>query len=141
MNSRKEVPIDEHEWEVQERGLRAARYGVAAGTDPAAESYRRVAAALDSAPRSEPPGDFAAGMVMQIAQQNAGIERVLFRGLVLALAASAVIVTALYGEQLLQAVQANSTDGALQWIAAGLGCMAMSWMAGQLRRTADLVDG
>lgn len=140
MNSTRETRIDEHEWESQERGLRAVRNGVATAMDPLAESYRHVAAALDSAPRSEPPGDFAADMVMQIARQSTGIERMLFRGLVLALAASALIVTALYGEQLLQTVQASSTYGALQWIAAGSGCVALSWMASQLRRSAHLVD-
>lgn len=139
MNSRKEGQVDEREWEMQERGLRAMRDGGTARNDPAAESYRRVAAALDCAPRSEPPRDFASEMAMQIARQNAGIERALFRGLFLLLAVSALIVTALYGGQWWQAMQATLTDGALQWILAGAGCMALSWMIGQLRRSTELM--
>jgi len=139
MNSRKEGQVDEHEWEMQERGLRAIRDPEAGGMDPAADSYRRVAAALNCAPRSEPPRDFAAEMAMQIDQQNAGIEQALFRGLFLGLAVSAIVVTALYGGRWWQAMQATPTDGALQWVAAVAGCVALSWVIGQLRRSAELM--
>ena len=135
MNSRK----DEHEWELQERAMRAARDHRAPTTDPAAENYRRVAVALCSAPRNEPPTDFASEMARQIARQNSGIERALFRGLFLTLAASSVVVTALYGGQWWQAVQGISNDGALQWVLAGTGCVALSWMISRLRQPTLLV--
>ena len=131
MNSRKEDQFDEHEWEMQERGLRAMRDPEAGGTDPAAESYRRVADALNCAPRSEPPRDFAAEMAMQIARQNAGMEPTLVCGLFLVLAVSAIVAIALYGGQWCQAMLATSTDGALQWVVAGAGCVALSWMVGR----------
>lgn len=139
MNIRKDTPVDEHEWEVQERAMRAARDQRIISTDPAAESYRRVAVALDSAPRSEPPTDFASTMARQIAQQNSGIERALFRGLFLAFAASSVVVTALYAGQWWQTVQGIPNDGALQWALVGTGCVAFSWMIDRLRPRNKLV--
>ena len=139
MNSSKDTPVDEHEWELQERAMRAARDHQAPTTYSAAESYRRVAVALSSAPRSEPPADFASAMALQIAQQDSGIERLLFRGLILTLAASSVVVTALYSGQWWQAVQGISNDGALQWVLAGTGCVALSWVISQLRQSDPLV--
>ena len=140
MNSSKDTPLDEHEWEVQERAMRAAHDQREPDSDPAAESYRRVADALRSSPHGQPPADFASAMARHIAQQNAGIERVLFRGLFLTLAASSVIVTALYGGRWWQVLQGVSGDGAPQWVLAGTGCIALSWMINQLRQ-ADLLAG
>lgn len=141
MNSSKDTPVDEHEWELQERAMRAAREHRAPTTYAAAESYRRVAVALSSAPRSEPPAGFAYAMARQIAQQNSGFERALFRGLFLTLAASSVVVTALYGGQWWHAVQGISHDGAGQWVLAGTGCVVLSWMISRLRQPARFVGG
>lgn len=141
MSNTDQSRIDEHEWDLQERGLRAARNAGAPEADSATESYRRVAAALACMHGSEPPPDFTSAVMMQIARQNAGIERALFRGLSVVLAASALVATALYGEQWLQAVQATSTDGPLQWVWAGTGCVVLSWMIGQLRRPEEPVVG
>lgn len=136
MSSKKEPPpVDEREWESQERGMRAARDDGADTVDAVAKSYRRVAMALSSAPRCEPPPDFATAVVAQIANRDAGVERVLFRGLVLALTAASVIVTALYAGRWWQALQEGMLEvGALQWVVAGMGCVALSWMMGQLQQ-------
>ncbi|MEG3191239.1 hypothetical protein [Lysobacter sp. D1-1-M9] len=134
MNGKQAPPIDDHEWETQERGMRAARGPGKDPMDPAAESYRRVALAVIRAPRREPPADFVAGVVEQVARREAGIERALFRGLLLVLAAASVIVTALYGGQWWRAVQQASAGGALPWIMAGTGCVTLSWMIGQLHQ-------
>ena len=138
MSTSKDTPVDEYEWELQERAMQAARDHRGPTTCPAAESYRRVAVALSSA-RSEPPAGFASAMARQIAQQNPGIERALFCGLFLALAASSVVVTALYGGQWWQAVQGISHGGAGQWVLAGTGCMIFSWMISRLRQPARFV--
>lgn len=137
MNSKKEPLVDDREWETQERGMRTARDRETGAMDPSAESYRRVAMALSNAPRCEPPADFASSIVEQIALRDAGIDRALFRSLFLVLAASSVIVTALYGGQWWQAMQEMLTGGALQWVLPGTGCVALSWMISQLRPLAD----
>lgn len=134
MNSKKAPPIDDREWEIQERGMRAAHSRRAEATDPAVECYRRVATALLHAPRSEPPADFASAVVAQVAVRDTGIERALFRSLFVVLAAVSVIVTALYGDQWWRAVQGVPVEGALQWLVAGTGCVALSWMGGQLHQ-------
>lgn len=135
MSRKKEPPlVDEREWESQERGMRAARDHGADTMDAVANSYRRVAMALSSAPLCEAPPDFATAVVAQIANRDAGVERALFRGLVLVLAAASVIVTALYGGQWWQALQGMLEGGALQWVVAGTGCVALSWMVGQLQQ-------
>ena len=137
MNSKKEFPLDDREWEIQERGMRAARDDGTNAMDPAAECYRRVAIALISTPRCGPPADFARSIVEQIAVRDAGVERALFRSLLLVLAASSVVVTGLYAGQWWQAMQGMLTGGALQWVVAGMGCVALSWMIGQLHQLAD----
>ncbi len=134
MNNKNELPVDEREWESQERGMRASRDRGTDAMDPTADSYRRVAMALTNAPRCEPPADFAAAVMAQIAIRDAGVERALLRGLVLVLAAASVIVTALYAGPWWQAMRGMLTGGALQWVVAGTGCVALSWMVGQLRQ-------
>lgn len=114
--------------------MRAARGHGTDASDPTTDSYRRVAMAVTSAPHREPPADFAAGVMLQIARREAGIERVLFRSLLLVLAAAAVIVTALYGDQWWQAMQGASTADALPWVMAGTACVVLSWMIGQLHQ-------
>lgn len=134
MNDRKAPPVDDREWEIQERGMRAARGHGADASDPAAESYRRVAMAVATAPHRRPPADFATGVMQQIARREAGIERALFRSLLLVLAAAATVVATLYGGQWWRALQGASTAGALPWVMAGTGCVALSWMIGQLQQ-------
>lgn len=137
MNGNKEFPVDDREWDSQERGLRAARDRGMDAMDPTAESYRRVARAVLNAPRCEPPADFAAGIVARIAVQDAGIERALFRCLLLVLATSSAVVAALYGGQWWQAMQGMFSGGALRWVLAGAACTALSWMIGRLHQPAD----
>lgn len=132
MNAGKEPVIDDREWEIQERGLHAARTGGEDGMDPAAESYRRVATALIRGPHAEPPADFATGVLEQVASRQAGMERALLRSLSLVLAASTVAVTALYAAPWWQAMQGMLGDGAPGWAALGTGCVVVSWMVRQL---------
>lgn len=130
--------VDEQEWELQERATQAALDRRIPSTDPAMENYRRVAVALRCAPHDQPPPGFAAAMARQVAQHDAGLERLLFRGLAMALAASSIGVTAVYGGLFWQAVTAISGAGAMQWIAAGAGCVILSWTFGLLRQSAAI---
>lgn len=135
MSRGKEPGIDEREWEIQERGMRAARGRgtVATPADPTAERYRQVAEALISAPRSEPPPDFAAGVVRQIPDRDAGVERALLRALILLLTAASVATIALYGIGWWRAMREALTGGAMQWLMAAAGCAALSWIIGQVQ--------
>lgn len=141
MTSTKKTSVDEREWEIQERAMHAAPGHQQPDVDPALESYRRVAAALVSAPHAQPPEDFASSIARQVAQQHSGLERLLFRGLLVTLAGSAVVVTAVYGEGWRQALQLAADSAALQWPLAAAGCAALSWLLGQLLRSANLDGG
>lgn len=134
MNSNKEPPFDDREWEIQELGMLAARGDGTDAMDPAAESYRRIATALINTQRYDPPPDFAVGVVEQIAVRDAGIDRVIFRSFALVLVAASIIMAALYGDQWWQAIQEELTGSARQWLTVGTGCVVLSWMMGRLHQ-------
>ena len=96
MNTRDKHAIDESEWEAQERGMRAALGRDTDGLpDEAVATYRAVAEALMSAPRSEPPDDFAADVVERVARHDAGSERLLSRILLFVFLAASAMAGAL----------------------------------------------
>lgn len=126
--------LDEREWQAQERGMRAAQRDDTSATDPQVANYRVVAQALRSAPHSQPPADFAAAVArLAAARSDAGLERVLSRMLLAVFVVSSVVVTALYGGRWWQSVHQTLGGDALAWLLAGMGCLAVSWLLGQLR--------
>lgn len=143
MSMTREPPIDEREWQAQERGMRAARGQASAETDtsntagtadmPTAH-YRAVAHALRTAPGSEPPIDFAISVAgLATPRSDAGLERTLSRILLAVFAVSSLVVLALYAPRGWQSVrQAFDGDG-LAWLLAGIGCLLVSWVFAQLR--------
>ncbi|MCX7033061.1 MAG: hypothetical protein NT046_03705 [Arenimonas sp.] len=119
--------IDESEWEAQERGMRAASGADAEGLSGTAATYRAVAEALASMPRSEPPADFAAGVVHRLARRDAGLERPLSRILLVAFVSVAAILGLAYYEAGWQLLRQAFSDDALGWVVLGLGCVTLSW--------------
>lgn len=117
--------IDEAEWAAQERGMRAS--ADAHGLTGNEAAYRAVAEALASMPRSEPPADFAAGVVSQLARREAGLERHLPRILLVAFVGVATVLGVLNFEPGLQLLHQAFSDEALGWVVLGLGCVALSW--------------
>lgn len=120
--------MDDVEWEAQERGMRAASGTDAEGLPPMAARYRAVAEALASMPRSEPPADFAAGVVRRLARRDAGLERALSRILLAVFVVVAAILGLGYGEQFWQLLRQALGSAALGWVLASLGCLSLSWM-------------
>jgi hypothetical protein len=138
MSKRETSPIDESEWEAQERGMRAAPGGDAGGLTGAAEAhYRLVGRALVSLPRSGPPAGFAADVVKRIARHDAGLERLLSRLLLAAFLVASAFVGARYGEQWWQALNASFGGDALGWLLIATGCVGLSWMG---RRCLELAN-
>lgn len=131
-------PVDPGEWELQERGMRAARGREAGAMDAAALDYRIVAEALVSLPRSEPPADFAAGVAACAARREAGIERLLSRILLATFAVALVVACSCYGEQGWQALRQAFGDASLGWMLASLGCVALSWTCSRLVACIDV---
>jgi len=131
MNTTNQPIIDECEWEAQERGMRAAAGDGPDGMDPAAATYRVVAEALATLPRSEPPADFAAGVSRQIARSDAGLERPLSRILLVVFVMALALVGVLFGEPAWQLLRQALGGDAQGWLLAGMGCLALSWLGGR----------
>lgn len=137
------TPIDDAEWQAQERGLRAARGRDAGAPDAseleaAAASYRVIAKALRSSPRSEPPADFAADVVRRVASHEAGLERLVSRILLAVFLVASTIVGAVYGQQWWQGLNQEPNDGMSGWVLAAVGCVTLSWLCGRLLELAAL---
>jgi hypothetical protein len=135
MSTDRKGPIDEKEWEAQERGMLAARRGNAGGLDAAGESYRVLAEALDAAPLPGPPMDFAAGVLAQVARQEEGFERVLSRLLVGVFVIGALVVTGIYANEGLQLAEPVLGRGTPNLLLLGVGCVAVSWMGRRVHVT------
>ncbi len=125
------TPIDDAEWQAQERGLRAARDGAPAADGPDA-AYRLVAKAAQSAPGSQPPADFAAVVVAHVARHEAGFERWLTNLLLAVFVIASGIVAAVYGGELWQTLQQGLGEGASGWVVAAISCAALSWIGSRL---------
>lgn len=134
-------PVDAGEWEMQERGMRAARGHEAGGRNAATEGYRVVAEALVAMPRSEPPADFAAGVARRIVRHDAGLESLLSRVLLAVFVAASVFACVHYGGQGWRPLRQALGEDALGWVLAALGCVALSWACGRLAACADAADG
>lgn len=137
MSTTDKTPIDENEWQAQERGMRAALRHDADGLDVAAANYRVIAKALMSTPRSEPPDDFAADVVKRIAHHDARFERLLSRILLTVFIVSSLIVGVLYGEQWWQPLHQALGDAAPGWVLTAMGCVILSWTGSRLLEFAN----
>lgn len=95
--------------------------------------------ALRREPDAGPPADFARSVAARVAHapaMDARVERWLLRGLALAFACAALAVVALYGREWLAGFAllplfAGAT--ALNWAAALLACVGLSWSFEHLR--------
>lgn len=137
MNTTEKIRIDQSEWDAQERGMRAARGQGPDGTDAATSCYRRVADALITYPGSEPPEDFAAAVAAHVARHEVGIERILWRVLLVAFALASIAVTAIYGGRSWQVLHLWTGDAAMGWMSAGAVCAVLSWLFSRLLEFAD----
>jgi hypothetical protein len=144
MSNHEKFPIDEREWQAQERALREVRAGAAprdaalGGDDALVARYRDVARALAVPPASGLHAGFATEVAQLAAKRHAapdaGLERGLLRMLVLAMALSSAVVVAVYGVQWWRAsAQLLGTD-ALGWTIAVAACAALSWSLDWMRR-------
>lgn len=146
IDPRKPEPVDEQEWQLQERALRAERSGAIAGDDPLLERYRQVARALRRPLPAAPPADFARSVALRMAMHAAPdtrLEQQLLHVLSALLALSAVAAMALYGSQwlhafaaLLPSMAAGSAAAGLafHWTLALAACLGLSWSLERLRR-------
>lgn len=138
------LPVDEGEWQAQERARRDERDGVAPVEDPLQASYRSIARALRAPPPGRLPTNFAVQVAARVARMathpplDLRFEQRLVRVLVGVFALSAAVAAALYGQQaiagLAALVPALSADTSLDWITLVAGCMGLSWTFHLLRR-------
>jgi hypothetical protein len=141
MNERKHFhhdPIDEREWQAQERALHDARNGVPS-VDPLAARYRAVADALRAPLPDLLPPDFAARVAARVrrAPLDERLEGSLVRSLTTLLGLSGAVTAALYGKQWLPAILAPlplDSASAVNWALALGACVAMTWLVEPLRR-------
>lgn len=133
-----DMPIDEREWQAQERALQEERLHLTG--DPRLSSYRAIARALRQPLPDALPADFARRLAEQVGQVplDMRFEQGLVRGLALALALSGAVVAAMYGQAWLPAMlavlPASSSPNAMHWLLAVVACVGMSWAFDQLRK-------
>lgn len=136
-----EPPVDDHEWQLQERAWREERDGASPSDDPALADYRRVARALREPMPPGLPADFAARVAMraEARRRTAGrLEDVLTQLLLAALGIAGGVVAVRSGGTWLHEVTAllpaQDLGLGLQWGVAILACLGLSWGMEQLRR-------
>ena len=134
-------PIDAREWAAQEQGLAAARSGDDGHDDAASRSYRVVAVAVATAPRSRPPPGFAAAVAASVPERDPGFERGLSRGLLLALGAASIVSAALSAAPAWRLLHDGPAAGAMPWVIAAGACVAATWALGQARQLRGLAPG
>jgi hypothetical protein len=143
-------PVDEREWQAQERAMREARDGVAS-VDPMTHRYRKVADALRTPLPDLLPADFAAQVARQaeanatapiVIVPDAPFERGLLRGAIGVLGLGSAVVAAVYGRAwiapTLELLHLDS-NVAVNWALALAACVAASWLMDQLRRHRESV--
>ena len=138
MSMPREPSIDEREWQAQERGMHAAQGDDAGVADLRTAHYHVVANALRSAPGNQPPAGFASSVArLAGTRSDAALERMLSQILLVVFAISSLVVVALYGGRWWQSVHQAFGGDALAWLLAGMGCLVVSWLFGQLRSIRD----
>ncbi|MEG3193540.1 hypothetical protein SNE32_14935 [Lysobacter sp. D1-1-M9] len=133
--------LEDGEWELQEQAMRRWSGSKATGHGAAADSYHKVAMALDSMPRTKPPPDFAAQIAMQVACQSPGLDRSACRSLALLLPVLATLLIFRYGGDWWSTAQSSLNDGTTGWILLCAFCIALSWMTILLRDLLSLPAG
>ena len=136
-----ETPVDDHEWQLQERAWREERDGAATSDDPALADYRRVARALrEPMPHGLPP-DFAARVAARAEARRrtaSRVEDVLTQVLLAALGIAGGVVAVQSGGSWLHAatarLPAQDLGLGLHWGLAILACLGLSWGTEHLRR-------
>ena len=128
--------FDEREWQAQERALRAERLQLSGEADA---SYRRVAAALRTAPPVALPADFARRMALRVgaATLDLRVERWLLLAACALLAVAVPTALALYGAsgmQVAAAVFPSLSQAAPGWLLALAACVALNGLMEPLRR-------
>lgn len=146
----RQPPIDQQEWDRQERARREVRDGVATTTDPVFDQDRVVARALRQAPDAGPPADFARNVALAVEQAPAPetrLEQWLLRGLAVMFAGAALAVVALYGRawfngewfdgQWLKGMggwlATASAGTTANWLLALFACVVLSWSLDRVR--------
>ena len=130
------APIDEREWQAQERALRAERLHLSGDADP---GYRRVAAALRNVPPVALPADFARRMAQRVgaATLDLRVERWLLLACCALLAIAVPVAFALYGRsgvEVAAAVFPSLSQAAPGWLLAVTACVALNGLMEPLRR-------
>ena len=128
--------IDEREWQAQERALRAERLHLSGEADP---GYRRIAAALRTAPDVALPPDFARRMAQRVgaATLDLRMERRLLLACCAVLAVAVPTVLAVYGAsgiEVAAAVFPSLSQAAPAWLLAVVACVAVNGLMEPLRR-------
>ena len=133
--------VEDGEWELQEQAMRHWSGRRVAGHGAVANSYRKVAMALDSMPHAKPPPDFAAQVTKQVACQSPGLDRSACRSLALLLPVLATLLIFRYGGDWWSTAQSSLNDGTTGWILVCAFCIALSWMTILLRDLLSLPAG
>ena len=97
---------------------------------------RHIDLALRREPDAGPPADFARSVAMRAGERAAdpAIERWLVRALVAVFVLAALVVTVIYGREWLPAFSSLSLsvdESTLDWVAAMLACMGLTWAMGR----------
>jgi hypothetical protein len=139
-----ESPLDEREWQLQERALQEERAGAASGDEPALADYRRVVRALCTPLPADLPADFAVRVAARAARRRrlqSRLEDVLTQLLLAALGIAGGVVAVQSGGAWLQdatALVPRQVLGlGLPWGLAILACLGLSWSMEHWRRGAS----
>lgn len=130
-------PIDEREWQAQERAMHNGR-ATAPHDDPLVATYRPVAAAARHASPPELPADFAVQVAALVrgearAVPDGCLERVLLRILLALMPVALAAVLVLFGMRWWQASVALLGEDALRWVLVAAACAVVSWGIDGLR--------
>jgi hypothetical protein len=135
---------DEREWRVQERAWCEERFGAAPADDALLASYRKVVRAARAPMPDALPESFARDLAAQCARKPAAsrtdtqLEQQAQRVLLATLAAAATVVVVMYGADWtrasLEALPVLGRGTTLNWAAALVACLGLSWAMEALRR-------
>ena len=137
------APIDEREWQLQERALFEERSGAAPVDDADLAGYRQVARALRAPMPPALPADFAARVAAQAharAQAGSRVEHLLTQALlaVLGIAGGVVVVQSggTWWHEATARLPQQDVGLGLQWGLAIAACLGLSWAMEHLRHRA-----
>jgi hypothetical protein len=132
--------IDKHEWELQERGRRAVCGPPASGMDAAVSDYRRVAAALESLPQSDPPENFAHAVAVQVERAASHDKQPVSVSVLILLMLTWIVVIVAYAAEKYAALQQMLGADALAWTLLASACIVLSWLCSRLSEEGFFAD-